>query len=261
MSAVPQLPLGRELQAPHGPHGPRSVASMRARFREGKAALLEHFRESRATTLASTRLTKALTRHVDSVLAELWEHAAMPAGATLVAVGGYGRAELFPYSDVDVLVLLPAGRELDAARSEATAASAAAPADPLRAAVEHFMHACWDIGLEIGSSVRSVDECAEQARHDVTVQTSMLESRFLCGSRRVYTAFRQATDAVMDPKAFLRAKVLEMRQRHVKYEDTPYSLEPNCKESPGGLRDLQLLIWVARAAGLVAPGPSWRPRG
>jgi [protein-PII] uridylyltransferase len=245
MSAVPQMPLGRE------PHGPRSVASMRARFREGKAALLEHFRESRATTLASTRLTKALTRHVDSVLAELWEHAAMPAGATLVAVGGYGRAELFPYSDVDVLVLLPAGRELDAARSNAIEA---APADPLRAAVEHFMHACWDIGLEIGSSVRSVDECAEQARHDVTVQTSMLESRFLCGSRRVYTAFRQATDSVMDPKAFLRAKVLEMRQRHVKYEDTPYSLEPNCKESPGGLRDLQLLIWVARAAGL---GRTW----
>jgi [protein-PII] uridylyltransferase len=245
MSALPDFPLPRQ------PHGQRSVASMRARFRDGKAALLEHFRESRATTLASTRLTKALTRHVDSCLVQLWEHAAMPAGATLVAVGGYGRAELFPYSDVDVLVLLPAGQALDAARD---AAAGSASADALRCAVERFMHACWDIGLEIGSSVRTVEECVDQARRDVTVQTAMLESRFLCGSRRIYTAFRQATDAVMDPKAFLRAKVLEMHQRHVKYEDTPYSLEPNCKESPGGLRDLQLVIWVARAAGL---GRNW----
>ena len=185
-------------------------------------------------------------------LIELWDHAALPAGAALVAVGGFGRGELFPYSDVDVLVLLPAGAGLDAARARRPARQCRRTR--LRAAVEGFMHACWDIGLEIGSSVRTVDECVEQARRDVTVQTAMLESRFLCGSRRMYTAFRQATDAVMDPKAFLRAKVLEMRQRHVKYEDTPYSLEPNCKESPGGLRDLQLVIWVARAAGL---GRNW----
>ena len=242
MSAVPESALLRE------PHVPRSVATMRTRFRDGKAALLEHFGESRATALAATRLTKALTRHVDRHLAELWEHAALPAGAALVAVGGFGRGELFPYSDVDVLILLPAGPGLDAARGNG------AVADPLRAAVEGFIHACWDIGLEIGSSVRTIDECVEQARRDVTVQTAMLEARYLCGSRRVYTAFRRATDAVMDPKAFLRAKVLEMRQRHVKYENTPYSLEPNCKESPGGLRDLQLVIWVARAAGL---GRNW----
>jgi len=235
MSALPQPPVPHE--------APRSVAAMRARFRDGKAELLARFGESRATTLAATRLTKALTRHVDAHLAELWDHARMPANAALVAVGGYGRAELFPYSDVDVLVLLPAGSSGDDGPSEA-----------LRNAVEGFLHACWDIGLEIGSSVRSIDECVEQARRDVTVQTAMLEARFLCGSRRMYTAFRQATDAVMDPKAFLRAKVLEMRQRHVKYEDTPYSLEPNCKESPGGLRDLQLVIWVARAAGL---GRNW----
>ena len=245
MSALPQSPLPRE------PHGQRSVASMRTRFRDGKAALLEHFRESRATMLAASKLTKALTRHVDSHMAELWELAAMPPGATLVAVGGYGRAELFPYSDVDVLVLLPADAGLDSARGEGAPDE---PAQRLRTTVEGFMHACWDIGLEIGASVRTVDECAEQARGDVTVQTAMLESRFLCGSRRIFSHFRQAVDAVMDPKAFLRAKVLEMRQRHVKYEDTPYSLEPNCKESPGGLRDLQLVIWVARAAGL---GRNW----
>jgi [protein-PII] uridylyltransferase len=246
MSALPHV---ASLEA--AAHAPRSMASMRLRFLDGKAALLEHFGQSRATALAATRLTKALTRHADATLTTLWEQAAMPAGATLVAVGGYGRAELFPYSDVDVLVLLPAGPGLQAARADALRD---APVDTLRATVEGFVHACWDIGLEIGSSVRSIDECVEQARRDVTVQTAMLESRFLCGSRRVYASFRQATDAVLDPKAFLRAKELEMRQRHVKYEDTPYSLEPNCKESPGGLRDLQLLIWVARAAGL---GRNW----
>jgi len=89
---------------------------------------------------------------------------------------------------------------------------------------------------------------------DVTVQTALLEARFVCGSRDLFTRFRQAHEAAIDPAAFLRAKTLEMRQRHVKYEGTPYALEPNCKESPGGLRDLQVVTWVARAAGL---GASW----
>ena len=113
---------------------------------------------------------------------------------------------------------------------------------------------CWDIGLEIGSSVRTVDECVAEGQRDVTIQTALLESRYLCGSRRVFTTFRHANTRAMDPRAFLRAKTLEMQQRHQKYEDTPYALEPNCKESPGGLRDLQLLIWIARAAGL---GKTW----
>jgi [protein-PII] uridylyltransferase len=162
-----------------------------------------------------------------------------PAGrAALVAVGGFGRGELFPYSDVDVLVLLPAGQDGDARR----------------AAIEGFITACWDIGLEIGSSVRTVDECVAEAERDVTVQTALLEARFVCGTRRLYSAFKDATGGALDPRAFLRAKTLEMQQRHVKYEGTPYALEPNCKESPGGLRDLQVVIWVARAAGL---GRTW----
>ncbi len=164
----------------------------------------------------------------------------MPEGTALLAVGGYGRGELFPHSDVDVLVLLPAANPKTAET-------------PL-AAIEAFITSCWDTGLEIGSSVRTVAECAVMAQSDVTVQTALLESRYLCGSRRVFNHFRRVNAQVMDPKAFLRAKTLEMRQRHQKYEDTPYSLEPNCKESPGGLRDLQVVIWVARAAGL---GKNW----
>ncbi|MBC7992517.1 MAG: [protein-PII] uridylyltransferase, partial [Rhizobacter sp.] len=223
-------------------------SEQRAQFREGKAALLTHFRESRPSAPAATRLVRALARHVDQTLLELWEHAMMPPGAALVAVGGYGRAELYPHSDVDVLVLLPPSDEL------ANARLAGSPNDALKSSVEGFITACWDIGLEIGSSVRTVDECTAEGENDVTVQTAMLESRYLCGSKRVFNSFRRAHAAAMDPKAFLVAKTLEMRQRHQKYEDTPYSLEPNCKESPGGLRDLQVLIWVARAAGL---GKSW----
>jgi len=224
---------------------PRSLAQLRSEFRGGKAKLIEHFRESRPTAPAVSRLLRALTRHVDQTITDLWQHAIMPPGAALLAVGGYGRGELFPYSDVDVLVLLPP--------SQAGLRHAGAN-DALKASIEGFITACWDIGLEIGSSVRTVDECIAEAEADVTVQTALLESRFLVGSRAVFRTFRHANSQAMDCKAFLRAKTLEMRQRHTKYEDTPYSLEPNCKESPGGLRDLQTVIWVARAAGL---GKTW----
>jgi [protein-PII] uridylyltransferase len=226
---------------------PGGIAEIRTRFRQGKAQLLGHFTEARPTAPAAARLIKALARRVDQTLLELWHVVGMPEGAALIAVGGYGRGELFPHSDIDVLVLLPPGHALDR--------SATGPdAKALNGTVEAFITACWDTGLEIGSSVRTVDECIAEAERDVTVQTALLESRYLCGSRRVFTTFRHANTRAMDAKAFLRAKTLEMRQRHQKYEDTPYSLEPNCKESPGGLRDLQVVMWVARAAGL---GKTW----
>ena len=220
------------------PSDASSVGALRQPFRDGKSALLEHFRTARASAPAAQALLRALARHVDATLTLLWQRCGMPAGAALVAAGGYGRGELYPHSDVDVLVLL------DGDGAE----------DTERAAIEAFITACWDIGLEIGSSVRTVAECLAESARDVTVCTALLESRRVCGSRRVFAAFRRAHDASIDARAFLRSKTLEMRQRHVKYEDTPYSLEPNCKESPGGLRDLQVVIWVARAAGL---GRSW----
>ncbi len=213
------------------------LPELRHRLREGKAALLEHFAQARPTVTSATRLMHGLARHVDQVLVQLWAQSGLPAGSALLAVGGYGRGELYPYSDVDVLVLLPEPET-----------------DAVREALSGFITACWDIGLEIGSSVRTVDDCVREATQDVTVQTSLLESRLLSGPRKLFQQFQRATEAVMNPAAFLRAKTLEMRQRHVKYEDTPYSLEPNCKESPGGLRDLQVVMWVARAAGL---GRSW----
>ena len=219
---------------------PIDARSARSRFRDAKAELLAGFARSRPTARAALRLVQSLAALVDVTVCALWHEAAMPESATLVAVGGYGRGELFPYSDVDVLVLVPPAGDDGVLASAPT---------------ERFITTCWDAGLEIGSSVRNVDECVAMALSDVTVQTALLEARFLCGERRLFKTFLQATSRAMDAKAFLRAKTLEMRQRHQKYENTPYSLEPNCKESPGGLRDLQTVIWVARAAGL---GRTWR---
>ena len=218
-----------------------SVAELRQAFKQGKLDLIQHFLRARPTVTASANLLRQLARHVDATLQELWEHAGLPEQACLVAVGGYGRGELFPHSDVDVLVLLEDG--LDAHLN-----------GPLKSAIESFITACWDIGLEIGSSVRTLGECVQESAGDVTVQTALLEARLLCGAKPLFKRLEQQLARTMDVAAFLRAKNLEAQQRHTKYEDTPYSLEPNCKESPGGLRDLQLLIWIARAAKL---GKTW----
>jgi [protein-PII] uridylyltransferase len=146
---------------------------------------------------------------------------------------------------VDVLVLLPDGAHPDADAE-------------LKARLEVFIGQCWDSGLDIGSSVRKVHECVEEAQRDVTVQTSMLESRLVCGNRQQFNRLAGALSEAINPKAFFVAKTLEMRQRHQRHENTPYALEPNCKESPGGLRDLQIVLWVAKAAGL---GKSWDELG
>jgi [protein-PII] uridylyltransferase len=217
------------------------IAAFRTQFKQAKADLLNQFAQSRPTTSSASRLLGHLAKLVDRTLHDLWASFPLPKGAALLAVGGYGRGELFPYSDVDVLILVPQSL---ADSGDETAIHA----------VEGFISACWDIGLEIGSSVRTVTECGQEAAGDVTIQTSLLESRFLCGAKARFNELQRVTAQKMDAKDFLTAKLLEMRQRHTKYEDTPYSLEPNCKESPGGLRDLQVVLWLARAANF---GKTW----
>ncbi len=217
------------------------VGVLRQRYRNDKTALFALLRDQGASTRGVRQALQQLSRLTDKTLRELWGRAGFGTGFSLIAVGGYGRGELFPYSDVDVLVLLPDGAMPDD--------------DPeLKKQLEGFIGACWDLGLEIGSSVRSVANCVEESAKDVTVQTSMLESRLICGSKSAFNRLVTQLGEAMDPKAFFVAKTLEMRQRHTKYENTPYSLEPNCKESPGGLRDLQIILWVSKAAGL---GRSW----
>jgi [protein-PII] uridylyltransferase len=217
---------------------------LREHYRSGKIELLASLAQSGASTRGMRSRLQTLARHTDKTLQQLWMRADFPEECSLVAVGGYGRGELFPYSDVDVLLLLPDGIEHDAPLDDSS----------LKARIENFIGSCWDTGLEIGSSVRTESECLHEASKDVTVQTSVLEARWLAGSKSNFLSLQTRLEKAMDPKAFFVAKSLELRQRHNKFEDTPYALEPNCKESPGGLRDLQVVLWVARAAGL---GKSW----
>jgi [protein-PII] uridylyltransferase len=227
--------------APHPEPALPDVQALREDYRARKTRLLASLQASGSSARGIRSLLQGLAREADATLKVLWAGSGFPATFALLAVGGFGRGELFPHSDVDVLVLMPDGTSADH--------------DPgLKRKVEAFIGNCWDSGLEIGSSVRTVSECVAQAEGDVTVQTSLLESRVVTGDAKLYAAFCKRFQATVDPRAFFVAKTLEMRQRHNKFENTPYSLEPNCKESPGGLRDLQVVLWVANAAGL---GKSW----
>jgi [protein-PII] uridylyltransferase len=183
-------------------------------------------------------LLRGLARLVDQVLLSLWDQLGIPDGFTLAAVGGYGRGELYPASDIDLLLLVPEGFD---------------PA--LEPRLERLISLFWDIGLDVGHSVRTPLQCIEEATRDITVHTALLEARYLTGSRTLFAELGTRIASVSSPLDFFKAKQLEQAERYARYNDTPYSLEPNCKESPGGLRDLQVIMWVARAGGF---GCSWR---
>ena len=206
---------------------------LRDRLRLERESLIERFRAGGSVDA----LLHGLTRSVDHLLREVAESSGITQRASLIAVGGYGRGELFPHSDVDVLILLKQ------------------PADEVdRITIENLVGLLWDLGLALGHSVRTLDECREEAARDVTVLTSMLEARLIAGSRRQFENFSRAVVNVVDREGYFQAKLLEQQQRHTKYKETPYSLEPNVKESPGGLRDLHVLLWIARALGY---GTTW----
>ena len=170
---------------------------------------------------------------VDEVLAAAWHRflPQAPAQLALIAVGGYGRGELLPHSDIDLLLL----HEGDALSKH-------------QGALEQFFAFLWDIGLEVGSSVRTVSECAEYAAADITVITNLLEARALVGDPQLFGALQAAitADKIWPVGAFFQAKVDEQIKRHRKYDDTGYKLEPNVKEGPGGLRDIHTVAWVAK---------------
>ena len=233
-------PLGG-LTPPVAPAGIPDMAGLRERYRADKAELMAALALESASARGMRSALRQLARLTDQTLRNLWTLAGFKTTYALLAVGGYGRGELFPYSDVDVLVLMP-----DGMRPEEDAA--------LKQRLETFIGACWDVGLEIGSAVRTTEDCLAEAAKDVTVQTSLLECRLIRGNKPLFDRLVSRLHEAMDPKAFFVAKTLEMRQRHHKFENTPYALEPNIKESPGGLRDLQTILWVAKAAGF---GRSW----
>jgi|Wag4MinimDraft_6_1082665.scaffolds.fasta_scaffold00039_7 [protein-PII] uridylyltransferase len=183
-------------------------------------------------------LLASLSREIDKIILSLWP-AKRLASVGLLAVGGYGRAELSPYSDIDLLILLPDAQE---------------PTQEQQEAIGEFVTALWDCGLDAGHSVRNLSECAKQARDDLTVATSLLECRRLAGPASCATELRGLWRATIDPEVFAQGKLLEMQQRHHRFQDTPYALEPHVKESPGGLRDLHAVLWIAKGYGI---GETW----
>jgi len=208
-----------------------SGVQLRQRLQLEREAVIAQFQRSGNVDA----LLRGLSKATDGLLRELARSTGLARRAALVAVGGYGRRELFPYSDVDVLILL---------RNEASAQD--------RATIEPLVGLLWDLGLTLGHSVRTIEDCRLEAERDVTVLTSMLESRQIAGPRSLYKNFSRAVVNTVDRQAYFRAKIFEQQQRHIKYHESPYSLEPNVKESPGGLRDLHVVLWVARASGYGA---------
>ena len=192
---------------------------------------------------------KAHALAVDDVLIQQWhKHNLHQSPITLLAVGGYARFELFPHSDVDIL-LLHNGADVAA-----------------MSGIESFLSEAWDLGFEVGHSVRSVEECISEAQADVTVATSLLERRVIVGASGNPHALDQRWQQSFDVDHFVKAKRFEQQQRYARFEDTAYNLEPNVKESPGGLRDVQMVLWLSRAVNgastldsLVAQGFLNRP--
>ncbi|HAB06150.1 MAG TPA: [protein-PII] uridylyltransferase, partial [Alcanivorax sp.] len=194
----------------------------------GQARLDEAFHEAPITELVHGR-----ARLVDRVLIAAWSLFGLDRfdETALVAVGGYGRGELHPHSDVDLMVLFR-----DAPNPEACSA------------LEGFVAFLWDIGLEIGHSVRTLDECVSLAGQDITVATNIMEARTLAGDDRVRADLAVLTgpDAMWPNDRFFAAKWEEQTARHRKFNDTEYNLEPDIKNAPGGLRDVQMIAWVAK---------------
>ncbi|MBV5275604.1 MAG: nucleotidyltransferase domain-containing protein, partial [Lamprocystis purpurea] len=200
----------------------------RQRLRAGRDILFQQFDRG----VPVTNLVLALSQLTDGVLREVWHHhVGDSAGVALAAVGGYGRQELHPASDLDILILVEPQTEA-----------------ALFDALEQLVTFLWDIGLEVGHSVRSVAECESEAQSDVTVITNLLEARLLVGDEGLFQRMRAATgpDRLWTSQAFFTAKTAEQQARWHKYGDTAYNLEPNIKENPGGLRDIQMIGWVAK---------------
>ncbi len=200
----------------------------------GQAAITERYRAEPDTL----RLLHGRARLIDEILSGLWSELHFPDSLALVAVGGFGRGEMWPASDVDLLVLLPEP-----------------PDSALAELLEQLVGLFWDIGLEIGHSVRTVPECLSEAADDLTVRTALVEARLLVGSPALFAELTREFKKILDPQAFFHAKRIEQDERYLRFQESPYSLEPNCKESPGGLRDLQSILWIAQAAGY---GNSWQ---
>ncbi len=206
-----------------------TVAEFRAALADGDRELARRFQAQEPVE----PLVRKRAQLVDALVRRAWRLMAGDAAgrAALLAVGGYGRGELLPCSDVDVMVLLPQA------------------ADPAWSApLGRFLSFLWDIGLETGHSVRTIDDCRREALADLSVATTLFEARLLDGPPALFEAMLRALapDRLWPSRDFFEAKLAEQAARHRRFHDTAYNLEPNVKQGPGGLRDIQTIAWVAK---------------
>lgn len=245
---------------PHGPTPPSAPAARAADSQQGgeridwnafEAALTEATADQRLMSWRAllNSATQSLHRQflanvpiqhlvadraqlVDRIIVRGWEafSTAAETGIALIAVGGYGRRELHPASDIDLLLL----SQGDARKSRET--------------IANFLAFLWDLGLEVGHSTRTVAECREACKSDLSTATTLMESRLLNGPDKLYVRMVESISPpkVWPSRTFFEAKLKEQQARHFRYDDTAYNLEPNIKGSPGGLRDIQIIVWVTR---------------
>jgi [protein-PII] uridylyltransferase len=206
----------------------QNISHFRAALNHAYSEMSERFWAGRS----ATELVYMQARLIDEILRHAWRQhfSDSDKNIALVAVGGYGRGELHPHSDIDLLILLRKNPK------------------PYKDAIVAFTTFLWDIGLEVGHSVRTLKECVNEAKHDITIATNMQEARLLCGPEDLFEEQKKLTGPkkIWPSKKFFEEKVKEQHQRHLKFHDTAYNLEPNIKDGPGGLRDIQVIGWVAK---------------
>ncbi|WP_019568291.1 [protein-PII] uridylyltransferase [Thioalkalivibrio sp. ALMg13-2] len=204
-----------------------------ALFRDRRRAILEQQYQGFRDGMPIAELIHGHARRIDELLKLIWAQKGLADDdqLCLIAVGGYGRGELHPASDIDIQIILEGEHD---------------PA--LFDRISDFVTFLWDIGIEVGHSVRSIDDCTREARDDITVATNLIEARYLAGHLSLFNDFRGAIepDRIWDSRSFYAAKLAEQQARHRRFGETAYRLEPNVKEGPGGLRDIQMIGWVTK---------------
>jgi len=214
-------------ELPRGGHP--DVSLFKTALRQTNEAMEEAFRAGED----ASRLVHGRATVMDYLLKRAWEAHTLDQddALALIAVGGYGRGELHPYSDIDLLIL-----------------TAQSGRDRVEGRIAEFITFLWDLGLKLGHSVRTVEDSLAMARSDVTVATTLMESRLLIGSAELYCRLSETmrSEQVWPVQEFFTAKLKEQKDRHHRFGDTAYRLEPNVKEGPGGLRDIQMVGWIAK---------------
>lgn len=203
------------------------------RYRDLIQAVTQALEQAFEAGVAADELVHGRAAFVDRLLRQIWADTGLgeQPDIALFAVGGYGRGELLPASDIDLLLLTPDGAS-----------------ENQQASIAEFLRRLWDGGLSVGHSVRTLDECISEATRDITVVTNLMEARLLAGCDRLFGTLMDAIGParIWPSREFFAAKLTEQSRRHQKFGDTAYRLEPNVKDGPGGLRDIQMIGWVSK---------------